>query len=149
MTPQNCFPGCCAVRNLFLQIFFSFSFRQQRCAMCNLNSNGDSTIKLLDLDLFYNGAPRFCTPNLSRFKMSYLSSFEILKNIFPLSKVVVVLVGGTISISALKHTHQLLGMDSTLRMRATISPQQWKLFRPLQGESKSTTLNASSTVDKC
>ena len=56
-------------------------------------------------------------------------------------KVVVVLIGGTMSISALKHTHQLRGMDSTLRMRATISPQQWQLFRPRQGESKSTTLN--------
>ena len=56
-------------------------------------------------------------------------------------KVLVVLVGGTVTISALKHTHQLRGMDSTFRMRATISPQQRQLFRPRQGESKSTTLN--------
>ena len=38
--------------------------------MCNLNSKGDSTIKLLNLDLFYKGVFRFCVPNLSRFKMS-------------------------------------------------------------------------------
>ena len=45
------------------------------------------------------------------------------------------------SISALKHTHQLRNMDSTLRMCATISPQQRQLFCPRQGESRSTTLN--------
>ena len=30
------------------------------CVMCNLNSKGDSTIKLLNLDLFYKGVFRFC-----------------------------------------------------------------------------------------
>ena len=55
--------------------------------------------------------------------------------------VVVVLTGWTMSISALKQTHQLRGMDSTFRIRATISPQQRQLFRPRQGESRSTTLN--------
>ena len=45
--------------------------------MCNLNNKDDSTIKLLNLVLFYKGGgdggggvSGFCASNLSRFKMS-------------------------------------------------------------------------------
>ena len=73
MTSQNCFLSFCAVRNFFFSIFsLSLSFREQRCVRCNLNGKGDSTIKLLNLDLFCKEVPRFCAPNLSKFKMSYL-----------------------------------------------------------------------------
>ena len=40
-----------------------------------LNSNSDTTITRLNLDLFYKRVPRFCGTNLSTFKMSYLSSY--------------------------------------------------------------------------
>ena len=36
----------------FFKFFFSFSFRKEKCVMCNLNSKGGLTIKLLNLDLF-------------------------------------------------------------------------------------------------
>ena len=40
-----------------------------------LNSNSDTTLTRLNLDLFYKRVPRFCGTNLSKFKMSYLSSY--------------------------------------------------------------------------
>ena len=36
------------------------------------------TIKLLNFDLIYKGVPRFCGTNLSKFKMSNMSSYSIL-----------------------------------------------------------------------
>ena len=33
------------------------------------------TLKLLNLDIFYKGVPRFCATNLSKFKVSYLTSY--------------------------------------------------------------------------
>ena len=56
MTSQNCFPAFCAVRNFLFPIFlFHLAFVSKDvlcyvlCVMCNLNSKGDSTIKLLNL----------------------------------------------------------------------------------------------------
>ena len=74
MTSQNCFPGFCAVGKIFFQMFL-FPLDFDRCVMCNLNSQSDLTLKLLNLDLLYKGGPRFCAMNLSKFKISSLSSY--------------------------------------------------------------------------
>ena len=42
-------------------------------------------MKIFNVDLFYKGVPRFCATNLSKFKMSYLSSYLILEKLFQLS----------------------------------------------------------------
>ena len=39
--------------------------------MCNLNSKGESTIKLLNLDLFYKEVRCFCDQNLSNSSLKF------------------------------------------------------------------------------
>ena len=56
------------------------------CVMCNLNSKGDSTIKLLNLDLFYKGGiPILCSEFFQIQNVISQLIFEILKKIFQLS----------------------------------------------------------------
>ena len=69
MVSQNCFPGFCTVSNFFFQTFlFPLAFDSKD--VFNLNSKGDLTIKLSNLDLFYKGVPHFCATNLSKFKIA-------------------------------------------------------------------------------
>ena len=60
--------------------------------MCNLNSKGDSTIKLLNLDLFYKGEggggggnPFLCSEFIQIQNVISQLIFEILKKTFQLS----------------------------------------------------------------
>ena len=57
--------------------------------MCNLNSKGDSTIKLLNLDLFYKGGgegtPFLCSEFIQIQNVISQLIFEILKIFFQLS----------------------------------------------------------------
>ena len=56
------------------------------CVMCNLNSKGDSTIKLLNLDLFYKGGiPILCSEFFQIQNVISQLIFEILKIFFQLS----------------------------------------------------------------
>ena len=90
MTSQNCFPAFCAVRNFLFPIFlFHLAFGSKDvlcyvlCVMCNLNSKGDSTIKLLNLDLFYKGGiPILCSEFFQIQNVISQLIFEILKNFF-------------------------------------------------------------------
>ena len=59
----------------FFKCLFSFSFRRSICLICNLNSEGNLTRKHLNLELFPKGGSRFCSTNLSKFKLRYLSSY--------------------------------------------------------------------------
>ena len=40
-------------------------------------------MKIFNVDLFYKGVPRFCATNLSKFKMSHLSSYLDIGETFP------------------------------------------------------------------
>ena len=56
------------------------------CVMCNLNSKGDSTIKLLNLDLFYKGGILIlCSEFIQIQNVISQLTFEILKKFFQLS----------------------------------------------------------------
>ena len=53
--------------------------------MCNLKTKGDSTIKLLNLDLFYGGIPFLCSEFIQIQNVISQLIFEILENFFQLS----------------------------------------------------------------
>ena len=53
--------------------------------MCNLNTKGDSTIKLLNLDLFYRGIPFLCSEFIQTQNVISHLIFEILEKNFQLS----------------------------------------------------------------
>ena len=40
-------------------------------------------MKIFNVVLFYKGVPRFCATNLTKFKMSYLSSYLDIGETFP------------------------------------------------------------------
>ena len=58
----------------FSIFFFPIAF-DSKDVVCNLNSNGDTTIKRLNLDLTYKGVPCLGATNLSKFRMLYLNSY--------------------------------------------------------------------------
>ena len=53
--------------------------------MCNLNTKGDSTIKLLNLELFYGGIPFLCSEFIQIQNVISQLIFEILEKNFQLS----------------------------------------------------------------
>ena len=83
----------CDVRNfLFPTFLFPLALGSKDvlcyvlCVMCNLNSKGDSTIKLLNLDLFYKGGILIlCSEFIQIQNVISQLTFEILKKFFQLS----------------------------------------------------------------